>query len=311
MSPAIPIVLDCDPGHDDALAIMLAAGDSRVRLLGITTVAGNQIVDKTTANACAVATIAGLYDVPVVRGAGRPLLRELTTAGNIHGDSGLDGPLPIVPKVHPQAGVACDFIVDQVMAAPGEVTIVATAPLTNVALALAKEPGVATYARELVIMGGAYGRGNVTPAAEFNIYVDPEAAAMVFHAPWRITMMGLDVTHQALCSEEVQAEIAAIGTATGDFCAQLLEYFRTTYRREMDMADPPVHDVCAVAYVADPSLFVTRPAKVSIETCGTYTRGMTVTEFLEREKDSYHQVGTSVRRHELFDALIRAIRALG
>ncbi len=306
-----PILLDCDPGHDDALAILLAAGDSRVQLLGITTVAGNQTVDKTTANACAVATVAGLGDVPVIRGASRPLLRSLITAESIHGGSGLDGPPPVVPEVQPQAGVACDFIVDQVMAAPGDVTIVATAPLTNVALALAKEPDVATAAKELVIMGGAYGRGNVTPAAEFNIYVDPEAADIVFSAPWHITMMGLDVTHQALCSEEVQREIAAIGSATGVFAAQLLEYFRATYRREFAMTDPPVHDLCAVAYVVDPSLFVTRPARVSIETCGTYTRGMTVTELLAPDMLSSHVVGTSVRHRELFETLVDAIKALG
>jgi purine nucleosidase len=304
------IVLDCDPGHDDALAIMLAAGDPRIDLIGITTVAGNQTVEKTTRNACAVATVAGLTDTPIVAGASRPLLRPLRVAPEIHGASGLDGPPPVTPTVHPRPGHACEFLVDKVMAAPGEVTIVATGPLTNIALALRREPAIADAAHEVVIMGGAYGRGNVTPAAEFNIYVDPEAAAAVFGAPWRVTMMGLDVTHQAGCSREVQERISAIGSPLGIFAAQLLEFFRSTYRREQGMDDPPVHDACAVAYVADPELFITRPAHVVVETCGTYTSGMTVVTFVDDGEDTRHDVGISVRRDALFDALVQAIAAL-
>jgi purine nucleosidase len=305
------IVLDCDPGHDDALALMLAAGDPRIDLVGVTTVAGNQTVEKTTRNACAVATVAGLFAVPIVRGADRPLLRPLRTAAEIHGESGLDGPPPVVPTVRTRPGHACDFLIEAVTASPGEVTIVATGPLTNVALALMKEPALAEAAREIVIMGGAYGRGNVTPAAEFNISVDPEAAAVVFDAPWRVTMMGLDVTHQAACSEEAQARISAIGTPLGVFAGQLLEFFRSTYRREQAMGDPPVHDPCAVAYVADPTLFETRAAHVVIETRGTYTSGMTVTAFVASGEGSRHDVGISVRRDALFDALTAAIAALG
>jgi len=304
------IILDCDPGHDDALAVMLAAGDPRVDLVGITTVAGNQTVEKTTRNACAVATVAGLSQTPIVRGADRPLLRPLRIAPDIHGASGLDGPPPVTPTVVPRPGHACDFLIEQVMASPGDVTIVATGPLTNVALALMREPALAETAREIVIMGGAYGRGNVTPAAEFNIYVDPEAASVVFGAPWRLTMMGLDVTHQAACPEEVQERITAIGSPLGIFAGQLLEFFRSTYRREQRMDDPPVHDACAVAYVVDPDLFGTRPARVVVETTGTHTSGMTVTEFVEGG-DSRHDVGISVRRDALFDVLVEAIAALG
>ncbi len=305
------IILDCDPGHDDALAIMLAAGDPRVDLVGITTVAGNQTVEKTTRNACAVATVAGLTGTPIVRGASRPLLRPLRVAPEIHGASGLDGPPPVTPTVHPRPGHACDFLVEEVMASPGEVTIVATGPLTNIALALRREPAMAGAAREIVIMGGAYGRGNVTPAAEFNIYVDPEAAAVVFDAPWRVTMMGLDVTHQAGCSEEAQGRVSAIGSPLGVFAGQLLEFFRSTYRREQRMDDPPVHDACAVAYVADPELFGTRAAHVVVETCGAHTSGMTVTAFVDDGEDSRHDVGVSVRRDALFDTLVAAIAALG
>lgn len=305
------MILDCDPGHDDALAILLAAGDPRIDLVGITTVAGNQTVDKTTRNACSVATIGRLHEATIVAGAGAPLLRELRTAPEIHGASGLDGPPAVPAVVQPRSGYACDLIIEKVMAAPGDVTIVATAPLTNVALALLKEPAIAAAAREVVIMGGAYGRGNVTPAAEFNIYVDPEAAAVVFGAPWRVTMMGLDVTHKAVCTQPTQDRISAIGSPLGTFAAQLLEFFRATYRREQHMEDPPVHDACAVAYVADPELFETRPVHIDVETAGDYTAGMTVTTFLPASEPSRHRAGTSVRRDALFDAIVAAIAALG
>ncbi|MHB1502588.1 MAG: nucleoside hydrolase [Acidimicrobiales bacterium] len=306
-----PIVLDCDPGHDDALAIMLAAGDPRVDLLGVTTVAGNQTVEKTTHNACAVATVAGLIGLDVAAGCDRPLLRELTTAPGIHGASGMDGPPPVVPSVSPVQGHAVDFLIGKVMEAPGEVTIVATAPLTNVALALRREPAIAAAVREVVIMGGAFGRGNVTPAAEFNIFVDPEAAAIVFGAPWPVTMMGLDVTHQATCTRETQARIGAIGSPVATFATQLIDYFRSTYQREQSMDDPPVHDACAVAYVADPSLFNVRPALVEIETKGEHTSGMTVTTFMPEGASARHHIGTSLRREAFWDAVIRAIAALG
>lgn len=305
------IILDCDPGHDDALAIMLAAGDARIDLVGITTVAGNQTVEKTTRNACSVATLARLHHTPIVSGAGQPLLRSLRVAPEIHGMSGLDGPPPVAPTVHPRSGHACDFLIEQVMASPGDLTIVATGPLTNVALALLKEPAMAEAARELVIMGGAYGRGNWTPAAEFNIYVDPEAASVAFGASWRVTMIGLDVTHQALCSEELQSRISAVGSSLGVFAGQLLEFFRGTYRREQLMPDPPVHDACAVAYVIDPDLFQTRPAHVVIETCGTHTSGMTVVEFVTDGGDSRQHVGISLRRDAFFDLLVGAIVTLG
>lgn len=305
------IVLDCDPGHDDALAIMLAAGDPRIDLLGVTTVAGNQTVEKTTHNACAVATVAGATGIDIVSGCERPLLRELTTAPGIHGATGMDGPPPVVPSVRPAQGHAVDFLIGKVMEAPGEVTIVATGPLTNLALAVRREPAIAAAVREVVIMGGAFGRGNITPAAEFNIFVDPEAAAIVFGAPWSVTMIGLDVTHQAICTVETEARIGAIGSPVSMFATQLIDYFRFTYQRELSMDDPPVHDACAVAYVADPSLFEVRPALVEIETGGERTRGMTVTTFMPEGASARHHVGTSLRREAFWDTVVRAIATLG
>jgi purine nucleosidase len=300
------IILDCDPGHDDAMAILLAAGSRQIELAGITTVAGNQTLDKTTRNACVVATIAGLRDVPVVAGCAGPLLRQLHTAEGYHGESGLDGPEPIAPTVPVTEGHAVDFLIDSLMAAPGELTLVATGPLSNLALALRKEPAIAGAVREVVIMGGAYSRGNVSPAAEFNIFVDPEAAAIVFGAPWPVTMIGLDLTHQATCSEETQAAICSIGSPAARFVDALLRFFRVAYREQAGMQDPPVHDACAVAYVADPGLFETRPASVEIELQGALTTGMTVVDFTPRPGPE-RRVAVSLDAPAFWEALLDAV----
>ncbi|MCU1492638.1 MAG: rihB [Acidimicrobiaceae bacterium] len=305
------IILDCDPGHDDALAILLAAGHPAIELACITTVAGNQTLAKTTHNACVVASVAGLDDVRVAPGAERPLLRELRTAPSFHGESGLDGPATIEPTVRPSDIHAVDLIIETLMDAPGETTLVATGPLTNVALALCKEPRIAQAAKEIVIMGGAYTRGNTTPAAEFNILVDPEAASIVFGASWRLTMMGLDVTHQALCSEGDQRGIAAIGSDVSEFACGLLDFFRTAYRDVAGMSDPPIHDACAVAYVADPTLFEVREAAVEVETHGKFTSGMTVVDFSGKGAPGERFVGTSLRRESFWEMTIDAITAIG
>jgi purine nucleosidase len=274
----VPIVLDCDPGHDDAVAIMLAAGCSTAELVAITTVAGNHTLEHTTRNACAVATVAGI-DVPIAAGCDRPLLRPLRTAPEIHGESGLDGPEPVQPTVVPIERHAVELLVETVMDRPGEIVVVATGPLTNLALALRLEPRLASAVARVVLMGGAAAtRGNVTPAAEFNIYVDPEAAAIVFDASWPLTMVGLDVTHQALCTRPIQERLEKTG-APGRFIGQLINYYRFSNEREQRWADPPVHDPVAVAVAIDPSLCETRPATVDVETVGAATAGMTVVEF--------------------------------
>ncbi len=305
------IVLDCDPGHDDAFAIVLAAGSPAVELLAITTVAGNQTIDKTTRNACVMCTLLGLADTPVVAGCDRPLVRALRTASAYHGPSGLDGPAPVEPTVEPTPGHAVDRIVDAVTASPGEVTLVATGPLTNVAMALRREPAIAELAREVVIMGGAYTRGNVTPAAEFNIYVDPEAARAVFEAPWRLTMMGLDLTHQATFGTAEEERLQEIDGALSRFLLELMRYYRNAYRSRAGMADPPVHDPCAVAYVIEPTLFEVTDAHVEIETHGTWTSGMTVTDF--RAADDGHRVGvgTTLDRAGFWDLVIAAVERAG
>ena len=275
------IILDCDPGHDDAVAILLAAGNPDIELLGLTTVGGNHTIDHVTRNAQQVLTVAGLTSVPVYRGATRPLLNDVVTAEDIHGDTGMEihGFALPEPAVGVQDDGAVQWIVDTLMREePGTVTLVPTGPLTNIALAARLEPRIVPRVREVVLMGGAYGAGNYSPSAEFNIAVDPEAAAIVFGEDWPVVMAGLDLTHQALATREVEARFAALGTFAGDFVVGLIDAFRRNYKDAQGFDNPPVHDPCAVAYVIDPSVVETVAVPVSVELAGSLTRGRTVAD---------------------------------
>ena len=275
------IILDCDPGHDDAVAILLAAGNPDIELLGLTTVGGNHTIDHVTRNAQQVLTVAGLRDVPVYRGVTRPLLNDVVTAEDIHGNTGMethgfDLPEPAFPVG--EIG-AVQWIVDTLMREePGTVTLVPTGPLTNIALAARLEPRIVSRVREVVLMGGAYGAGNFSPSAEFNIAVDPEAAAIVFGEDWPVVMVGLDLTHQALATPPVQERFRELGTPSGDFLAALVDAFRSNYKDAQGFDTPPVHDPCAVAYVIDPTVVETVSVPVSVELAGTLTRGRTVAD---------------------------------
>ena len=275
------IILDCDPGHDDAVAILLAAGNPDIELLGLTTVGGNHTIDHVTRNAQQVLTVAGLTSVPVYRGATRPLLNNVVTAEDIHGDTGMEihgFELP-EPAVEVQDDGAVQWIVDTLMREePGTVTLVPTGPLTNIALAARLEPRIVPRVREVVLMGGAYGAGNYSPSAEFNIAVDPEAAAIVFGEDWPVVMVGLDLTHQALATPEVEQRFAALGTLCGDFVVGLIDAFRRNYKDAQGFDNPPVHDPCAVAYVIGPSVVRTVAVPVSVELAGALTRGRTVAD---------------------------------
>jgi inosine-uridine nucleoside N-ribohydrolase len=276
---ARPIILDCDPGHDDAMAILLARGCPDIELLAITTVAGNQTLAKTTLNARHVCTVARIHDVPIFAGCDRPLKRPLTIAAQIHGESGLDGPTFGPPTVDVADEHAVDYLIRALLESDGDITLVPIGPLTNIATAVRREPRIVERTREVVLMGGAYTRGNCTPAAEFNIFVDPEAAAIVFEAGWPLTMVGLDLTHQALLPQQVIDEIQAMDTSLSRMVFEMLGSFRENCRREEGFADPPVHDPCAVARVARPDLVSVEDAFVTVETEGTWTSGMTVTDF--------------------------------
>jgi purine nucleosidase len=298
------VILDCDPGHDDAVAIMLAAGDPRAELLAITTVAGNQTLERTTLNARRVCTVAGIRDVPIAAGCDRPLMRELVTAGEVHGETGLDGPSWPEPDVPLEPAHAVDVIVERVMAAPGEVTLVPVGPLTNIAMALRREPRIARAVREVVLMGGSFTRGNVTPAGEFNIYVDPEAAAMVFEAGWPLTMVGLDLTHHAAVTPGVLARVAATGSPLAAVVEQMLLFYASR--------SPGLHDPCAVARVVEPEVVECRDAFVAVETTGRWTRGMTVVDFAGRlERPVNAAVATTLDVPRFWDLVMGALTRLG
>jgi purine nucleosidase len=272
---ATRIILDCDPGIDDALAIAFAHGHPGIELAGITTVAGNVGLARTTANALAVCEFIGAAGTPVTAGCAGPLLRPALDARQVHGESGLGGATLPPPAASPAAGHAIDYIIDTVRAAPGEITLVATGPLTNIALALRREPRLADWARGFVIMGGSSGRGNQTPAAEYNIWADPEAAAVAFGAGWTVVMLGLDVTLRTGASAAVLDRMRGLGRLGTDLLLPALDQYRSVGEE----AGPPVHDVCTVAWIAQPELFGLVPAQVQVETAGRLTSGMTVTDF--------------------------------
>ncbi len=268
------VILDCDPGHDDAMAILLALGSPELRLLGVSTVAGNQTLAKTTANAIRVLDHVGRSEVPVIAGADRALVREPAVAADVHGETGLDGPdLPPAGR-EPVRQHAVDWIARTVSEAAAPVTLVATGPLTNVALLFARHPQVAAALERVVIMGGAIGLGNTTPAAEFNIWVDPEAAARVFTSGVDLTMVGLDVTHQALLRPADVERLAGTGRA-GRLVADLFAFYARYHRDRYGWEGAPVHDAVALAHVIDGSLLETVHCGVVIDTGGELSRGRT------------------------------------
>jgi len=270
------VLIDCDPGIDDALALALAHGDPRLDVVGITAVGGNVPLEFTTENSLRLRDFYGMT-APVARGAGRPLVREGINAGNVHGVMGLgEVVLPeTATELDPRHAV--DLIIETLAAAPGEISLVATGPLTNIALAVRKEPRIVEWAAEFVIMGGAYTRGNRTPAAEFNVMADPEAAAVVFEAGWTTVMVGLDLTHQARANAEVRTRFAGLGRLESELLTPCLDF----YGRFPDYQElgPAIHDACAIAYLIDPTLMDAVPARVDVETQGRFTSGMTVTDF--------------------------------
>ena len=307
------IILDCDPGHDDAVALLLAHGNPNIELLAVTTVVGNQTLEKVTRNALSVATIAGITGVPFAAGCARPLIREIETAPDIHGDSGLDGPILPAPAFDLDPRHAVDLIIDTVMShEPGTVTLVPTAGLTNIAMAARKEPRIVERVREVVLMGGGYNEGNWSAVAEFNIIIDPEAAHIVFNESWPVVMVGLDLTHQALATPDVVERIAALGTTPGQFVVELMDFFAATYKDAQGFDHPPVHDPCAVAYVIDPTVVKTRKAPVDVELNGTLTLGMTVADLRgPAPADCTTSVAVELDRERFWGLVVDAIAAIG
>jgi inosine-uridine nucleoside N-ribohydrolase len=301
-----PIILDCDPGHDDAIAILLALASPEVELRGITTVHGNQTLEKTTLNALKVLELAGRSDVAVARGADRPLVRELSVAAHVHGESGLDGPVLPEPTARPVDEEAMAFLAEHL--GPG-VVLCPTGSLTNIARLLTEHPDVRPA--RIVLMGGAIGLGNITPAAEFNIWADPEAAAIVFESGIDITMVGLDVTHEAIVGPERVERFRGMGRI-GTVVAEWLDFYSGYHRTTYGWDGPPVHDALAVASAVRPELLETAHRHVAIETESELCRGRTVVDLYPRGESSPNaHVAVGVDAGAFLDLLEERIASLG
>ena len=303
------VLIDCDPGHDDAMALLLALASPELELLGVTTVHGNQTLDKTTANALRVLEFAGRGDIPVAAGADRPLLREPRVAAHVHGESGLDGPDLPPPQGAPVDAHAVEFLADRVRSAGRPVTLIPTGPLTNVALLLAQHPDIEL--ERIVLMGGAIAEGNITPAAEFNIWVDPEAAARVFASGVDVTMVGLDVTHRALMTAEHSERLRAAGRV-GTMVAELWAFYYRWNSRVYEFPGAPVHDALAVAHVIRDDLLRTEHRNVAIDCASELCRGRTVVDLWRisgREANAH--VGVEVDGPAFLDLLVERIGSLG
>ena len=309
MSPK-PVILDVDPGHDDAVALMMACGSPDLDLLAVTTVAGNVPLEKTTRNALRVLSLVGHTHVPVGAGASEPLHRPLRTAEDIHGESGLDGPEIPDATFAPDERDAVRLIADTLRESPEPVTLVPVGPLTNVAAFLRAHPDLKGKVAHISLMGGSIGLGNTTPSAEFNVFVDPEAAREVFESGLPITMSGLDVTHQAGAGPAERERLRTAG-GIGGVVAGFLDFFAATYERVFGFDAPPLHDPVALAAVVDPSVLKTRPMRVDVECESDLTRGETVCDFYGvTGRQPNADVGVELDREAFFDLLYDSLKRL-
>jgi purine nucleosidase len=271
----VPVIIDCDPGHDDVVAIWLAAGHPNIDLRAITTVGGNGYLEHTTLNARVATTIAGISDVPIAAGAAEPLTRKLQTAPHIHGDNALGGVDLPEPRTALDPRSALELMVDTLQSSSEQITLVPTGPLTNIAQLIQLHPQILPKVDRIVWMGGSTTRGNITAYAEFNAWVDPEAIEVVVRSGIPFTMVGLNITHQALITEEVLKRIAAIGNETAAFGVQLLRFFNSTYEAAENMPAGPLHDPVTIALLAEPRVVESVESHIDVEVNGTYTAGAT------------------------------------
>jgi inosine-uridine nucleoside N-ribohydrolase len=303
---ATKILLDCDPGHDDAIALLLALASPELELLGVTTVAGNQTLEKTTANAIRLLEFVARTEVPVAAGADRPLIREQYVASYVHGETGLDGPDLPPANGPPLDRHAVDFLADQIRGHGGEVTLVPTGPLTNVALLLALHPDARP--ERIVLMGGAIAEGNVTPAAEFNIWADPEAAARVFDSGLDVTMVGLDVTHKALFTP---AHTERLAGRVGRMVAELLEFYGHFHKEVYNFDGSPIHDAVAVAHVIRDDIVKTEHLNTEIDVESELCRGRTVVDVWGRSgREPNSHVGVDIDADAFLDLLVDRLNSL-
>jgi inosine-uridine nucleoside N-ribohydrolase len=306
-----PILIDCDPGHDDAIALLLALASPEVDLLGITTVAGNQTLEKTTANALKILEFVGRTGVPVAAGAPRPLVREPYVAAYVHGETGMDGPDLPAPTTAPVSEHAVDFLAAKLTASPEPVTLIPVGPLTNVGLLLARYPEAADRIDRIVLMGGAIAEGNVTPAAEFNIWADPEAASRVFTSGIDVTMIGLDVTHKALFRPADSERLAATGRV-GRLVAELFGFYQQFHSEQYGWDGSPVHDAVAVAHVVRPGIVHTADRGVVVDCGGELSRGRTYVDLWGRAHwDPNAHVAVDIDAQGFVDFLVQRLASLG
>ncbi|MBD0334805.1 MAG: nucleoside hydrolase [Cyanobacteria bacterium Co-bin13] len=309
---ALPLIIDCDPGVDDAIALLLAlASPEDLNLLGITTVAGNVPLSLTQQNALKICELAGRPELPVFAGCPRPLLRPLLTAEHVHGTTGLEGVTFPNPSraIQPQHGVA--FLIERLTQTQQPITLATLGPLTNIAVALIQEPAIAHQIDRIVVMGGAITQGNVTPAAEFNIYVDPQAAQVVFEAGLDLTLISLDVTHQVLTTPERLDQIRALNTPVSAAAASLLAYYGTADAERYGLPGAPLHDPCVIAYLLAPHLFSGRALRVDIEVNSCLTLGQTLVDrWQSTGQPPNAQVIEQVDADGVYDLLINRLAKL-
>jgi len=312
MADRVPVLLDCDPGHDDAVAILLALGSPAIDLRGITTTFGNCSVEDATRNALRVLALAGSR-VPVAQGASGPLVARRELGNYVHGVSGLDGPELPEPLSDPVDVDAIEFLASALAEATDPVVVVATGPITNVAALLQKHPQAAASIREVVFMGGSTERGNHTPTAEFNTYADPEALDVVLNAGLAVRMVGLNLTHQALATPEVVERMAAMDHQVGRTCAAWMGFFGTSYKRIWDFDAPPVHDPCTIAALIAPDVIGWQDAFVAVELEGRWTRGTTVVDLHGRypEHRPNAAVAMTLDASRYWDLVLAAVDTLG
>lgn len=308
------IIIDTDPGHDDAIAIMLAlASPEELEVVGLTVVAGNVPIKLTTDNTRKVCELSGRPDQAIYVGCSRPLVRRLVTAEHVHGESGLDGPDLPAPTMPVRPRHAVDFLVETLMAAPeGDITLCTLGPLTNIAMALSREPRIAPRVRRIVMMGGGvFEGGNVTPSAEFNIYVDPHAADIVFGSGVPITMIPLDCTHQAIATAPRVQKFRDMGTRVGTVTAQLLSFFATFDDNKYGGAGSRLHDPCVIAWLLRPDLFGGRDVNVTIEIASELTMGATVTDWWRvTDRPANAHVVNKIDSDGFFEFLTERLRRL-
>ena len=307
-----PVLIDCDPGHDDAAALLLALGADTIEVRAVTTVAGNQRVDRTTENALRVLALASRSDVPVSRGMAGPLVGPPTFAGEVHGESGMDG-FPTPPlEGGPTSRHAVEELRDHLETSTEPMTVIALGPLTNLAVLFSMYPETTSSIEEIVLMGGSVAGGNVTPAAEFNIFADPEAAAAVFDAEVSVTMVGLNVTWEACIPTDHFSRFSELGTEVGESVHDMLEYLLPFHRERYGWEAVPVHDVCAVAAVIRPELLETEPMAVRVELSGTHTRGATVCDRWDAlDQPENVQVGVGIDDETVIDVLLDGLTTYG